>query len=257
MNRLELAGRTHMGRVRDRNEDHWTADEGLGLVAVADGMGGHPAGDVASRLAVETVVQELSGSGGSRSPSSRTSEGEGAGGRMAEAVRSANRRILEDGEENPERMGMGTTLTVLTLDPEEGRYRVAHVGDSRAYLLRDASLEPLTRDQTPLQREVDAGRMTREEARVHPMSNVLAQALGTAPEVDPQVTAGEARAGDLFLVCSDGLTAVLSDARIETLVAEDEDGPLEEIADLLVEATLNGGAPDNVTVALARLKGAR
>lgn len=245
-----MTGRTDVGKARTRNEDSWATHDDLGVAAVADGMGGHPAGDVASRLAVETALRALGGD--DSSSATVPSEPESPGEAIADAVRSANQRILEDGEEHPERKGMGTTLTVLWLDPDDGAYRVGHVGDSRAYLLRDGSLEPLTRDDTPLQREVDAGRLSREEARVHPLSHVLSQALGTTEEVDPEVVEGRTRPGDLFLLCSDGLTAVLSEERIRELMEEKRDAPLDELAERLVEETLDGGAPDNVTVALVR-----
>lgn len=256
MIRIQTTGRTDVGKTRSRNEDSWAEDDELGLVAVADGMGGHPAGHIASRLAVETVLVELGRAGPAGGTPTTARESEDPGGRMARAVCAANRRILDDAEKHPERRGMGTTLTVLQIEPGDERYRVGHVGDSRAYLFRDGSLEPVTRDHTPLQQEVDAGRMTREEARLHPMSNVLAQALGTAPEVDPQVVKGDALPGDLFLLCSDGLTAVLPEERIRSLLDEGRDGPLDELAGALVEATLEGGAPDNVTVALARVEAA-
>ncbi|MFW6199437.1 MAG: PP2C family protein-serine/threonine phosphatase [Gemmatimonadota bacterium] len=249
MTTLQLSGTTHSGRVRGRNEDAWASDRGLGLAVVADGMGGHPAGHVASRLAVDTILDFF----GNRDGGS----GRDAGEDMAKAVRSANRQILDRGRKNPEQQGMGTTLTVLRVDEEEGRYYIGHVGDSRAYLFRGQSLTPLTRDHTPLQERVDIGLLTREEARVHPLGHVLSQALGTQTRVEPQVVDGEVRPGDLFLLCSDGLNAVLSEERIEEILVrgladEGENGvapdDLHSLGDELVEAVLDEGAPDNVTV---------
>lgn len=253
MTRIEIEGRTDVGRSRSRNEDFWTADEARGVIAVADGMGGHPAGDVASRLAVQSALEALGAGGEGPDAATPSREPPDPGARMAEAVRAANRRILEEGAENPGRRGMGTTLTLLLLDAEAERYRIGHVGDSRGYLFRDGALEPLTRDHTPLQREVDAGRLTREQARVHPMGHVLSQALGVSAEVEPQIADGPLHGGDLFLLCTDGLTAVLSEERIRELLREETDGPLSSLPDRLVEETLRGGAPDNVTVALARV----
>lgn len=281
MTTLHLAGTTHPGRVRKRNEDAWACHQGLGLAIVADGMGGHPAGHVASRLAVEAVL-DFFGGGDSpdgpdeasppSTPGSDERSERSPGRSMAEAVRSANERILDRGREKPEQQGMGTTLTVLRVDEAEGRYRIGHVGDSRAYLLRKGTLTPLTRDDSPLQERVDAGLLTREEARVHPLGHVLSQALGIESRIDPQVVGGEIRPGDLFLLCSDGLTAVLSEERIEEILAEgglstgkepaageaggDPGALLESLAEDLVEEVLDGGAPDNVTVALIHVAGA-
>lgn len=248
---LETAGRTHRGRVRSRNEDAWSVRPDLGLVAVADGMGGHPAGDVASGLAIETLVDVLESA--FSEPPEREREPSGAP--MAEAVRRAHERILADGREHPSRRGMGTTLTALQVLDAPLRYRVGHVGDSRAYRFHDGELDPLTRDQTALQKEVDAGRLSREEARVHPMGHVLSQALGTTESPEPQVVSGSPGPNDLFLLCSDGLTAVLSEDRIHGILEEEAGEGLQAVADRLVDATLEGGAPDNVTVALLRIAG--
>lgn len=248
---LETAGRTHRGRVRSRNEDAWAVRPDLGLVAVADGMGGHPAGDIASGLAIEALVDALESAGSD--PSERKRQTTGAP--MAEAVRRAHETILADGREHPSRRGMGTTLTALQILDTPLRYRVGHVGDSRAYRFRDGEMDPLTRDQTALQKEVDAGRLTREEARVHPMGHVLSQALGTTESPEPQVVSGSSGPNDLFLLCSDGLAAVLSEDRIHGILEEGAEGPLQKVADRLVDATLEGGAPDNVTVALLRIAG--
>lgn len=265
------AALTDPGRVRTRNEDAFHVDADRGLAIVADGMGGHPAGDLASDLAVRQVVERLGGAvpGSERSaPAGETGnaspapsgdsgvhrdlkdDGAHRDADMAETVRAANRRILQDGEENPEHRGMGTTLTLLSADLDAGRYRIGHVGDSRCYLYRDGSLAPLTRDHTPLQEEVDAGRLSREEARIHPMSHVLSQALGTTPDVEPQVETGSIEPGDVFLLCTDGLTAVLSEDEIEALIRTAGPTDPEEVARSLVNRTLEGGAPDNVTVVL-------
>lgn len=254
MTELEMAGRTHVGRVRNRNEDFWKQDPEHRVLAVADGMGGHPAGDVASRLAVETLLSAFENDGPpSLSGSDDTSSnGEDAGDWMAEAVRAAHRRILDEGRRDPERHGMGTTLTSLLVG--SGSYLVGHVGDSRAYLLRDGSMSPLTRDHTPLQEEVDSGRLSREEARVHPLSHVLSQALGTTGEVEPEVVDGRLEPGDVFLLCTDGLTSTVPEARIAEIVRNAVSDDLDAVAERLVETTLEQGAPDNVTVALTRVE---
>lgn len=268
MTRFHSAGATHVGHVRGRNEDAWVCDDRLRLVAVADGMGGHPAGDVASRLAVDTLLQTLEEGDGGSEEAEEKDDVDGACERMAEAVRRAHEALLRDGETHPEHIGMGTTLTALQLLPDVhqdvNQYVIGHVGDSRGYLLRDGILEPLTRDDSPLQERVDAGVLTREEARVHPLGNVLSQALGTNGTVVPQIVSGTVRTGDLFLLCSDGLTAVLSEDEIAALVAGERGGgsargprrveDLQEISDRLVSSVLSEGAPDNVTVALAGVR---
>lgn len=235
------------GRVRDSNEDSFLELPEDGLFAVADGMGGHAAGEVASRLAVEALEERLSGA-----PSLPSAE------QMAEAVREANRSILRDADENPGRSGMGTTLTSLALDVD-GRWRIAHVGDSRAYLCRDDELRQLTTDHSWVGKRVAAGELTREEARRHPMSSVLERALGTSRDVEVDVEEGRAEPGDLFLLCSDGLTDMLPHADLESLLAEEgasgSDGGPDDPADRLVSAANRSGGRDNITVVLVRFYG--
>ena len=242
------------GRVRSGNEDSLLHLPDDGLFAVADGMGGHAAGEVASRLAVEAVEDSLSDDG-SPPPADR----------MVEAVREANRRILRDADEHPGRSGMGTTLTALALGAGR-RWRIGHVGDSRAYLFRDGELRQLTTDHSWVGRRVAAGELTKEEARRHPMSSVLERALGTSRRVEVDVEEGRARPGDLFLLCSDGLTDMLPDAELESMLSEAVDGPagdgeppadrgVEELVDRLVSAANRSGGEDNVTVVLVRVSG--
>lgn len=254
------------GRVRDGNEDSLLHRPGDGLFAVADGMGGHAAGEVASRLAVEAVEESLSDVGVLP-----------AADRVTEAVEEANRRILRDADEHPGRSGMGTTLTALALVPD-GRWRIGHVGDSRAYLFRDGELRQLTTDHSWVGRKVAAGELTKEEARRHPMSSVLERALGTSRRVEVDVEEGRARPGDLFLLCSDGLTDMLPDSEIGSILRDatavhgeagadgsgegaggdgepPADRALEELADRLVSAANRAGGRDNITVVLMRFSG--
>jgi protein phosphatase len=166
------------------------------------------------------------------------------------AVRAANRRIYEAAGSTAAHAGMGTTLTVLALLAHARVSRIAHVGDSRAYLLRDGELARLTRDQTWVQDRVDAGLLTPEQARTHPLSALLTGALGTHDDVDIETVAGDIHPGDLFLLCSDGLTAVLEDADLLRLLSAGL--PPDAAATRLVdEANLRGG-PDNITVLLIR-----
>lgn len=244
------AARSDRGRVRDSNEDDFLHRPDAGLFAVADGMGGHAAGEVASRLAVDALEDELIGGdpGVDDLPSPD---------RMVEAVREANRAILRDAEENPGRAGMGTTLTALALSGRD-RWRIGHVGDSRAYLFRDGELRQLTVDHSWVGLQVARGELTKEEARRHPMSSALERALGTSPEVEVDVEGGDVRPGDLFLLCSDGLNAMLPDPEIESLLRGGGDPPgaaeLDETADRLVEAANRAGGDDNVTVVLVGIE---
>lgn len=238
-----FAAATDVGRVREQNEDAWAAVPAVGLYAVADGMGGHAAGEVASRLAVEAVRESVGG----RAPDTVAA----ARSVLAEAVRAAGRRIREQAREHPERRGMGTTLTALLLIPE-GRGVVAHVGDSRAYRMRDRRLGRLTRDHTWVQARVDSGELTEDEARRHPASSVLTRALGADGGSEPDLFEIEWRAGDVYLLCSDGLTAAVGEPELEAELgralreADDLDGAAGE---LVREANRRGG-PDNITVVL-------
>lgn len=211
-------------------------------------MGGHPAGDLASAIAAEEAVHRLRALVGA-SPSAEASPGHlGAG--MAEAVRSADLRVRRAGHGDPSREGMGTTLTALLVERGSGRAVLGHVGDSRAYRFRGGLLEPLTRDHTWVREQVDAGRLTPERARGHPYASVLTQALGVDDPPHPDVVHFEAGPGDLFLLCSDGLTGMLDERRIEALLAEHVPGGLERAAETLVEAANLEGGRDNITVAL-------
>jgi serine/threonine protein phosphatase PrpC len=238
---IRIAGRTDVGRTRSRNEDALLQRPGRGIVAVADGMGGHAAGDIASRLAVDVLDD-------------RTADlpGDGIDEYLKETVRAAHDAILRAAAADPALDGMGTTLTALHLDRGSGTATIVHVGDSRAYRWRNAALEQLTRDQTWVQEQVDSGRLSPEQARGHPFSAMLTSALGVAQsELDTQVIAAEVEPGDLFVLCSDGLTARLTDEDLRRLLLE-HDG-LDDVADAMVAAANEAGGPDNITVALVRI----
>lgn len=242
--RLRVAFASDPGRVRPRNEDAVGADPESGLLVVADGMGGHPAGDRASALAVQEVFDGLAGYGGGD-----------ASLRVEGAMRAAHRRILDEGDRDPALRGMGTTLTVLMVDPRQRRWVVGHVGDSRAYLFRGGRLRQITRDQTWVQDQVEQGHLDPERASRHPMANLLLQAIGNGTFVVPEVHTDVLLPGDLFLLCTDGLVRVVDDATVARLLESmtpEGDGELDRVARELVALTHRGGAPDNVTVALLR-----
>jgi protein phosphatase len=218
------------GLVRERNEDAFLRLD-QGVFAVADGMGGHPAGDIASRIAVARVRDAAAASGR-------------PAGWLGDAVRAANRSIRERAGRQPREEGMGTTLSVLALDGA-GNASIAHIGDCRVYLWRDGELTRLTRDDTALQEAIDAGRVDPAREPGHPLGSMLTRVLGLDDEVDPYEQDLQAREGDLFLLCSDGICGVLSDGEIATALRESPE-PGEALAEL-VEAVNRRGAPDNAT----------
>lgn len=207
---------------------------GARLLALADGMGGHAAGEVASQLMIAALAH--------------LDDDEPGGdllGKLDHAIRDGNAAIADQVEEEPELDGMGTTLTAILF--AGSKLGLAHIGDSRAYLLRDDQLTQITRDDTFVQSLVDEGRITAEQAHTHPQRSLIMRAL-TGAEVEPTLTVREARAGDRYLICSDGLSDVVSD---ETIANTMREGTHDECADRLVELALRSGGPDNVTVVVA------
>jgi len=224
----QWAAATHRGRVRAHNEDAVhpeTAGRGSGPVVlmVADGMGGHVAGDIASRTAVEVAVATDAA--------------------PAERVEAANRAILDEVNRRPELAGMGTTLTLVELGAD-GVARFAHVGDSRAYLLRDGVLRQLTVDHTVVNEYVQAGKLTVEEAATHPQRSMLTRALGLVPVVQVDAFEEPLRPGDRLLLCSDGVSSMIDDEEIAEALRE---GTPEEAVWDLVERANHAGGLDNVT----------
>lgn len=241
----QYAGKTDVGRVRQGNEDALFADESWGVFIVADGMGGHVAGEVASQMVTERV-----GPGVSRAVEEGLRGGE-LQERTLELIGEANRAILERADNEPEKRGMGTTLTLLTLLPESD-YLIEQVGDSRGYLLRDGELRQVTRDHTVVQQQVERGALTPEQAREHPLSHILTRALGTEHAVEADTYGDKAQPGDVFLLCSDGLSGMLPDARIHEILSTPIDS-LQEIADALIDAANDAGGLDNITALVVRV----
>ena len=241
--KFEAHGATDVGRQRSRNEDSYLVSPERRLYAVADGMGGHAAGDVASRTAIETLDRLVGPVRDTADVAERTRE-------LVEATRAANAAILADAEREPERAGMGTTLSVLSVLPTGDTYLISHVGDSRIYQLRDGVLTQLTVDHTWVQRQVDLGKLTPRRARVHPYASVLTHALGVDEEERIDTLMGTVRPDDLYLLCSDGLTTVLEDRVIREILGGA--GTLEGMADGLIAEANREGGPDNITVVLIR-----
>lgn len=224
---------SHVGRVRSNNQDSGYA--GRRLFLVADGMGGHAGGDIASAIATRRI-SEADADYANAPEAAAALEG---------ALVAANRELAETVSEHSELTGMGTTVSAMLL--EEDRVVIAHIGDSRIYLFRSGELSQITIDHTFVQRLVDAGRITAEEAMVHPRRSVLMRVLGdveSSPEIDSMVL--DTRPGDRWMLCSDGLSGVVSFDELHELLASDAGA--KQVADRLVKASLDGGAPDNVTV---------
>ncbi|MCA1008629.1 protein phosphatase 2C domain-containing protein [Rhodococcus hoagii] len=229
---LRYAARSDRGLVRANNEDSVYA--GARLLALADGMGGHAAGEVASQLMIAALAH--------------LDDDEPGGdllGKLEAATHEGNATIADHVEEDPELEGMGTTLTAILF--AGSKLGLVHIGDSRAYLLRDDQLTQITRDDTFVQSLVDEGRITAEQAHTHPQRSLIMRAL-TGNEIEPTLTVREARAGDRYLLCSDGLSDVVSDETIANTLRE---GTQDESADRLIELALRSGGPDNVTVIVA------
>jgi len=212
---------------------------------VADGMGGHVAGEVASQ-----IVTEMVGPGISRAVEEGIS-GEALQERALELIEDANRAIMERADNEPEKRGMGTTVTLLALMPDS-RYLFQQVGDSRGYLLRDGALTQVTRDHTVVQQQVDRGALAPEQARDHPLSHILTRALGTEFDVETDTYSDEVKRGDVFLLCSDGLSGMLPDEEIKRILLSST-GDVQEIADGLVDAANEAGGLDNITVLVVKI----
>ncbi|WP_265561475.1 Stp1/IreP family PP2C-type Ser/Thr phosphatase [Streptomyces hygroscopicus] len=231
---LRFAAGSHKGMIREGNEDSGYA--GPRLLAIADGMGGQAAGEVASSEVISTIVALDDDVPGSDILTS-----------LGTAVQRANDQLRAMVEEDPQLEGMGTTLTALLWTGQ--RLGLVHVGDSRAYLLRDGVLTQITQDHTWVQRLVDEGRITEEEATTHPQRALLMRALGSGDHVEPDLSIREVRAGDRYLICSDGLSGVVSHQTMEETLASYQ-GPQETVQEL-IQLALRGGGPDNITVIVA------
>jgi protein phosphatase len=244
--KISAAGLTDKGLLRPHNEDALLLIDTHGVFAVADGMGGHAAGEVASHLAVEAIEETLA----KRTEQLEVSIPE----LLLQAVEDANQRIARQMDEHPECRGMGTTVVIAVV--HGGHFWVAHVGDSRAYLLRDNELRQLTTDHSLVNELVRLGMLSREQAARDPRRNVVTRALGSGTVVVPDIQHEQLLAGDRILLCSDGLTTMLGDRTIRELLSQ-PDLSLDEICTRLVQAANDAGGEDNVTVVLVELEGPR
>lgn len=237
----KCAALSDVGRVRSENEDSVFSSVKAGVFVVADGMGGHAAGEVASAIASSMIGARLCAE-------CEQIEIEKARELFRNTFVEAGREIAEQASQNLTQIGMGTTATVLLLRPD-GHYIIGHIGDSRAYLFRDERLAQITRDHSWVQEQVDRGLLTPQQARNHPQSNIITRALGTEPDPHPDLFGGRVQAGDRFLLASDGLTDMLSEDHIAAVLRAEAD-PDRAAERLVKEANLAGGL-DNITALIA------
>lgn len=231
------AGVTDTGRRRLRNEDAFVCEPPL--FAVADGMGGARAGETAARLAAAALEEAERGTAGEEA--------------LVALIVEANRRIWEQAVADPSKAGMGTTVTAALVDARSGTVAIGHVGDSRAYRVRDGVLEQLTTDHSLVAELVSSGVLTQEEAERHPQRSAITRALGTEPTVDVEAFTVEAEVGDLFLICSDGLPTMVSDEQVADAIRSAGSDPAGAAEALVAAANARGGE-DNVTVVLFELE---
>jgi serine/threonine protein phosphatase PrpC len=239
---VRAEGLTHVGRQRQHNEDAFLVEKDAGLFLVADGMGGHAAGEIASRIAVDSITEFIL----------HTKEDDGTWphaydehfsrttNRLMAAVRMANTRVLE---------AMGTTVVACLADDQT--VSVAHVGDSRAYLIRDGALSRITNDHSWVFEQVQAGMLSEAEAEKHPLRNVITRALGGALQVTPDASEIATKPGDVFLLCSDGLTGMVPESEILRVVTS-SNGDMLKACQQLIDAANERGGLDNVTAVLVR-----
>jgi protein phosphatase len=251
----QAAAASHRGKVRSANEDSFGISPEEGLFVVCDGMGGAAAGEVASRIAVDTMLKSFSNVAEALAKKDTAADvvpvsaDIGVSALLRDAVEDANHLVYSKAANDSRLHGMGTTLVAMLA--REKSVWVAHVGDSRCYRYREGVLEQLTRDHSLVDEQVKLGQLTREEADRSPLRNVITRAVGSQRSVNAEISQVEAAPDDLFLLCSDGLTRELSDARIETLLKKAKD--LDVLCQQLIEAANNAGGRDNVTCIVVRV----
>lgn len=235
--RFECASRTHVGLKRKINEDSILVETGRGLWVVADGMGGHDAGEVASAMVVEALGKLPADDDLDRLTA-----------RAGDTLAATNDALIDLARSNGSDRSIGTTVVGLAMAGSDFRY--FWCGDSRGYRLRDGMISRITRDHSLVQQLIDSGMLTADEAEAHESSSVITRAVGVSENFSTDVVAGDANAGDIFLIASDGLTRVVSDREI---AAELNRAPPEEAADELIEMVLARGAPDNVSLIIVKV----
>ncbi len=234
-------GKTDVGLVRKNNEDAFSLDDKAGYCALADGMGGAAAGEVASRIFVDTARDSFAGC--------RDASADLCSELIQKTFIQANQRILDHVRENPLHAGMGCTAELLAFTGEG--FVLGHMGDSRTYRLRGSVLKQLSKDHSLVQDQIDQGIITEQEARTHPYRNVILRAVGTGESPSLDIIRGRTLPDDLFLLCSDGLTDMIEDEEIRIILISSDN--LEEVSDELIARAKGAGGKDNVTVVLSRV----
>ncbi len=246
---LEVAGRSDIGRVRTSNEDSFGYEERLGVYVVCDGMGGHAAGEVASRIAVDSVLAYFRDQEPLAVDASLIDAPIGAR-LLADAVNKANESILQYADEHEATVGMGTTLVAVRFCDD--RFSIAHVGDSRIYLLRDGELVQLTEDHSFVMEQVRRGVLTIQEAKQSAAQHIITRALGTGDDSPPDLAEFPAQEGDLLLLTTDGILRHVGDDEIKAILSQIPS--LQIACDMLVDAANEGGGEDNATCLLLRVR---
>jgi len=248
---IKSHGLTHVGKQRQHNEDAFLVADEAKLYLVADGMGGHAAGEIASRIAVDSISEFIlhTKEDDGTWPHAYDEQYKRSTNRLMAAVKLANTRVLEAMRKDARLRGMGTTVVACLADDDT--MSVAHVGDSRAYLVRDGQLSRLTNDHSWVFEQVQAGMLTEEEAEKHPLRNVITRALGGALSVIPDASEVASKPGDVYLLCSDGLTGMLPEEEILRVVNENKDD-LERACQELIDRANERGGLDNVTAILVK-----
>lgn len=236
--KLQFCAKTDTGLTRKTNEDRFFVDEKQGLFIVADGMGGHAAGEVASQIAVETVCQSLQ-EADQGNPEKQ----------LKQAIEQANRAVEQAANDNKAWRGMGTTLTILLLQQQQGY--LAHIGDSRIYRLHNSQFEQLSDDHSLVGEQLRQGILTPEQAETSSLGNILLQAIGITPQLDICQKSISLTEGDRFLLCSDGLTNMVSATEIETMVKQS--GSLPPLCTTLIEKAMAAGGKDNITAIVLQI----
>src|SRR5687768_16757480 len=247
---VKAYGATHVGRQRQHNEDAFLVEDEACLFLVADGMGGHAAGEIASRIAVDSISEFIvhTKEDDGTWPHAYDEQFRRSTNRLMAALRMANTRVLEAMRKDARLRGMGTTVVACMAD--DSMMSFAHVGDSRAYLIRDNQLSRITDDHSWVFEQVQAGMLTEAEAEKHPLRNVITRALGGALQVTPDASEIEIRSGDVYLLCSDGLTGMVPEEEILRLVTQNES--LDDACAQLIEAANARGGLDNITAVLVK-----
>ncbi len=252
--RFQAAGLSDRGLKRAHNEDSLSVVPDLGLFIVADGMGGHSAGEVASRQAIETIVdflrmgEEETARFAPPAPNPNLSETEN---RISSAVQLANRDVHKLAEDHSEFHGMGTTIVGILIDPDKPLAGIAHVGDSRCYRVRDGKIEQLTLDHSWVSEQLQKKIITPEEAKNHRWKNVITRALGHRRDVEVDVQTTDLRPNDLYLLCSDGLCGLVDDDNLRRILLSHAD--LDEVVSSLIRAANEAGGHDNISIVVVRI----